>query len=353
MELTIPGVGMDTSDPWAFYKEISSDGNVCSLDSMYHLLPILKVIAPRYIKRLLEPYLAYLKTGGWPHPWAVHDIGSRKYKRIRRSLVLTTYIADYPNATGHNNGDAEQMPVLASGTLITFIYAWQYISNDTKLATAHRPLLQSYADYIYKHGLYTTPQLSTVDSIAPSANQTELAVSSAVALKAFGATFKGMGKYTRQGKHFADVIYKQGLGVGSEGHQHYFSFNLAPSTSKWGLTFSLFPDALLHLNTFPAAAYALQSSWIAGEFKKYGVQYASQFANMNVPFAFWAAATSSAEVTKKVVDTTLRGLTSGINDVPFPDVINVLSGKYTMARARGTVGGTFALMAMNHTGINS
>ena len=90
MELTIPGVANNTSDPWAFYKEISSDGNVCSLDSMYHLLPILKVIAPKYIKRLLEPYLAYLKTGGWPHPWAVHDIGSRKYKRIRRSLIVLT-----------------------------------------------------------------------------------------------------------------------------------------------------------------------------------------------------------------------------------------------------------------------
>lgn len=78
MELTIASNTMNISDPWTFYKEISSDGNVCSLDSMYHLLPLMKAIAPKYIERVLKPLLAYLETGGWRHPWAVHDIGSRK-----------------------------------------------------------------------------------------------------------------------------------------------------------------------------------------------------------------------------------------------------------------------------------
>jgi len=244
------------------------------------------------------------------------------------------------------------MPVLASGTLITFIYTWQHISNNTQLALRHRPLLQGYADYIYRNGLYTASQLSTVDKITPSANQTELAVSSAVALKAFGAMFANVGNYTRQGEHFADVVYKQGLGLGStntngNNKQQYFSFNLAPSSSKWGLVFSLYPDALLHLNTFPLAAYALQSSWIAGQSKSYGLQYATGFDYMNIPFAFWAAATSGPEVVKIVVDATWKGMVSGINDVPFPDVIDVVSGKYDKAHARGTVGGTFALLAMS------
>ncbi len=244
------------------------------------------------------------------------------------------------------------MPVLTSGTLITFIYTWQRISNDNQLALRHRPLLQGYADYIYHNGLYTASQLSTVDAITPSANQTELAASSAVALKAFGAMYANMGNYTRQGEHFADVIYKQGLGVGSTNtkgnqKQQFFAFNLAPSSSKWGLVFSLYPDALLHLNTFPPAAYTLQSSWIAGQFKPYGLQYATGFDNMNIPFAFWAAATSGPEVVKLVVDTTWKGMVSGINDVPFPDSIGVVSGKFDGAHARGTVGGTFALLAMH------
>lgn len=94
IDLTIPADTLSTSDVKAFIKEISSDGNVNTVDIIYPLFPFFYVFAPEYIKLLLDPVLQYTATGAWPHPWAIHDIGS-----------------DYPNATGHDDGNAEQMPV--------------------------------------------------------------------------------------------------------------------------------------------------------------------------------------------------------------------------------------------------
>ena len=67
---------------------------------------------------------------------------------------------------------------------------------------------------------------------------------------------------------------------------------------------------------------------------------------MNVPFAFWAAATGGKTLVEWVTTYVSQDLTNGINDVPFPDVLDVKDGKSNGAHARGTVGGVFALMAM-------
>lgn len=64
-ELTIPYDSLDTSDVMVFMKEISSDGNVNTLDVIFPAFPIFYVIAPEYIRLLLEPVLQYTATGAW------------------------------------------------------------------------------------------------------------------------------------------------------------------------------------------------------------------------------------------------------------------------------------------------
>ena len=54
------------ADVMAFIKEISSDGNVNTLDIIFPTFPIYYVTNPDIIRLLLEPVLRYLQAGRWP-----------------------------------------------------------------------------------------------------------------------------------------------------------------------------------------------------------------------------------------------------------------------------------------------
>lgn len=66
---------LDTSHPYAFIKEISTDGNVNTLaDLIPKALPVFHVLNPEYTRMFLEPVLRFSKNA-WPLNHAVHDIG--------------------------------------------------------------------------------------------------------------------------------------------------------------------------------------------------------------------------------------------------------------------------------------
>lgn len=65
IDVTIPNDTLDTNDILVFMKEISSDGNVNTIDVIYPAFPIFYVMNPEYIRLLLEPVLRYLASGRW------------------------------------------------------------------------------------------------------------------------------------------------------------------------------------------------------------------------------------------------------------------------------------------------
>lgn len=65
LDLTIPNDSLNTNDTMAFVKEISSDGNVNTVDVIFPAYPIFFVMDPEYIRLLLEPVVQYLATGRW------------------------------------------------------------------------------------------------------------------------------------------------------------------------------------------------------------------------------------------------------------------------------------------------
>lgn len=65
IDVTIPNDTLDTNDVLVFMKEISSDGNVNTIDVIYPAFPIFYVMNPEYIRLLLEPVMRYLAAGRW------------------------------------------------------------------------------------------------------------------------------------------------------------------------------------------------------------------------------------------------------------------------------------------------
>ena len=85
---------------YLFLKEISSDGNIQTVDVIFPFHPILIHTNPTLLKLLLEPLFINQEAGYWPFAFSIHDLGTH-----------------YPNATGHNDGNAEQQPLEECGNM--------------------------------------------------------------------------------------------------------------------------------------------------------------------------------------------------------------------------------------------
>ena len=90
-----------------FQKEISSDGNVNTVDVMYPAMPFFLYANPELLRYNLEPLFQNQEGGFYPNGYSMHDLGTH-----------------YPNATGHVEGNDEYMPVEESGDMILMTYAY-------------------------------------------------------------------------------------------------------------------------------------------------------------------------------------------------------------------------------------
>ncbi|KAB8293507.1 hypothetical protein EYC80_007813 [Monilinia laxa] len=334
IDLVIPNSTLDTSDVLAFVKEISSDGNVNTVDVIMPLFPILYVTNPEYIRLLLEPILQYLASGRWTLPYVIHDIGSA-----------------YPNATGHDDGIAEVMPIEETGSLLILALAYQKASGNTAWAEKYYTLLNKYASYLPSNSINITLQLSTNDATGPLTNETNLAIKAAVALKAFASLAgEAYANYSTIGDAHATQIYNEGLGT--DAARTHFVLNYPENDSSWKIPFNLYPDVLLNLSTFPAAAYKMQDSYYSIIRSAGGVALDSRQAWAKSDWNIWTAGTATGAARQAFVDDLWEFVSNGKNSWPFSDRWTVEVDEGTgvwieeALRARPTVGGHFALLAV-------
>ena len=76
---------------YLFLKEISSDGNVNTVDIIFPAYPALLYSNPMLLKLVMAPLYENQEAGDYPNAWSMHDVGS-----------------SYPNATGHPLGNDEK-----------------------------------------------------------------------------------------------------------------------------------------------------------------------------------------------------------------------------------------------------
>ncbi|PSR81749.1 hypothetical protein BD289DRAFT_468362 [Coniella lustricola] len=349
MDLVIPTSTYNTSSVLVFLKEISSDGDVSTIDVIFPTFPALYAISPEWIRLLLEPYLIYLNTGDWPEKYIPHDLGV------------------YPQASGHNDGGGEAIYVEATAPLFTLLYAYTKATGTSNAwLDTYKEKLFVAGDWTVANGLYPADQLSTVDAISASANQTGLGICSAVGLKALGALF-GLSNYTTYGESFANTIYTEGLGLNSVSSPTHFTYNY-DFPDSWVTAFHLYPDALLGLSTFPEEAHVMQADWYAQKYADLasvsgGTLYAVPGDGYSVDFmisewALWVAATSreyasTYGVGTLAVDAMYKFVTNGLNPVPMPTKFIVSGttdiGDYVNNKARSTVGSVWSFVALTGT----
>ncbi|KAK8159186.1 hypothetical protein IWX90DRAFT_488683 [Phyllosticta citrichinensis] len=338
IDVTVDGSTLDTSAPYAFIKEISSNGNLNTIDIIFPSFPFLYEFAPNLIKLLLNPVLAYLESGAYPNPYMIHDLGTH-----------------YPNATGHDDGLDEAMPIEESGNLLILALAYQTATGDTSWASTHATLFKKYADYLVDNGLYPTNQLSTNDGLGAFTNMTNLGVKAAVGLTAYGK-LTSQANYTATGQSFAQAIWggnettSDGLGseVSSATGQSYFTTTY--SDSSWFLVFNVYPDMLFDLATFPNATYTATSSFYPSVRGVAGVAIDGAVKWGKTDWQIWTAATVDADAQALFVNDLYALIANGKNTGPFGDRYWTAGDSVGETaegfRARPTLGAHFAVAVL-------
>lgn len=327
--------------PWAFLKEISSDGNVSTVDVLYPASPAWIYADPGYLALLLEPLLAYAESGLWPQPFAPHDLGS-----------------SYPVASGHNDGGGENMPVEESGNMLIMAAAYiqQAPSAAKAFATAHYSILKQWADYLVANLPDPGFQNQTDDFAGPIAHSVNLALKGIIAVAAMGQIAAAAGNAADASSYQAKAAQFIGYWQAHAQDPSAPHLDLTYSGSgggdgTWGTSYNGFADRLLGTGLVPASVLAEQAAWYRGVSNLFGLplQVPHSYAKSDWEI-FTAAWLSAYPVSRQLVEQVYTYANTTPSRVPFSDLYDTISGHQTAFQARPVQGGIFALLALRANG---
>lgn len=211
------------TDPLIFQKEISSNGNVNTVDVLYPAAPFFLYANPNLLRYALQPLYEYQEGQFYPNGYCIHDLGTH-----------------FPNATGHVEGTDEYMPVEESANFILMSYAYYKFTGDVNWLTSHYNLLKQFTRYLVQFSLVPEAQLSTDDFAGALLNQTNLAIKGIVGLQAM-SYIANLANNTADATDYANTAksyYDQWEFLGIDpGHKHT---TLAYQwRSSWGLLYNI------------------------------------------------------------------------------------------------------------------
>jgi Domain of unknown function (DUF1793)/Domain of unknown function (DUF4965)/Domain of unknown function (DUF5127) len=297
------------SNPLLFLKEISSNGDIQTVDVIFPAFPFFLYTNPRWLAYLLEPNIEYQLSGQYPNTYSLHDLGT------------------FPNATGHPDGRDEYMPVEECGNMLimglaivnslmaevptsrqldsreTFARAknagrhlsiikttptvedtnpfsllvdsegvdspWSELSKSERereakqwVGRSHK-LWKRWTGYLVREALIPNKQLSTDDFAGELANQTNLALKGIIGIRAMGEISRtlGMTEDAEYYRNISDVYIRkwEEYGLSRDGTHFKLAYTWYGS---WSTLYNLFADSLLcfhlPLSSWPTGDQNLQ-----------------------------------------------------------------------------------------------
>ncbi|PFH52830.1 hypothetical protein AMATHDRAFT_73955 [Amanita thiersii Skay4041] len=331
----------NTNDIIVFMKEISSDGNVNTVDVIFPMWPALLYSNPVLGKYLLEGLFRYQATGQYPNKWSVHDLGS-----------------SYPKALGHNDGRDEPMPVEESGNMVIMALSYAQKTGDLSHLTQYFNLLDQWTQFLITDSLIPANQISTDDFAGPLANQTNLAIKGIIGIKAMSQIAQLVGDTSRSANYSsiaADYVNRwQSLAASSTGphltlsygnSSRYFDHLILSRVTlmgpcSWGLSYNLYADKLLKLNLFPASVYQMQTAWYKTVAQSFGVPLDTRHTYTKSDWETWTAGIATDTQGRDMfIGLIKKWASSGLSAQPFGDWYETTNGQPEGFRARPVVGG--------------
>ncbi|RAH45891.1 glutaminase GtaA [Aspergillus brunneoviolaceus CBS 621.78] len=323
------------ADPYLFMKEISSDGNINTVDVIFPAHPIFLYTNPELLDLLLKPLYEFQESGKYPNSYAMHDIGS-----------------NYPNATGHADGKDEAMPLEECGNMVIMSLAYAQRAGNTSYLQAHYEMLNVWTSYLIEDALYPSNQISTDDFAGSLANQTNLALKGIIGIEAM-ATISKQTAHSSDASNYTTISHRyirqwEKIGIAHNAHPAHTTLSYGANNSH-GLLYNLYADRELGLDLVPKSVYEMQSAFYPTVQNKYGVPLDTRHTYTKGDWELFAAAVASTSTR----DMFIQLLANWINVTPtnraLTDLYDTTTGNYPSITfiARPVVGGAFALLLLN------
>ena len=279
----------EKQEEWLFVKEISTNGDMQTMDVIFPASPMLLYLQPDLIPLMLRPVLAYAANETsvvYSSPYSPHQLGV------------------YPIADATTESQ-EQMPIENSGNMMLMILGvlraqgqeqqqqqqqQQGAAADTAWFVEYMPMLRMWADYMAEGLPFPANQLSTDDMMGKFPNNTNLAAKGIIALKAFGEvcalvnqTDPTCAAYGEAAQGYAQTW--EALSYTEVGGNHYkISFNARDSA--YSLKYNLVWQKLLDLDgPFSDDVYSTEVAHYIGQANRYGPPLESDIDGTRTVFA--------------------------------------------------------------------
>ncbi|KAH8426489.1 glutaminase GtaA [Aspergillus melleus] len=320
---------------YMFMKEVSSNGNMNTVDVIFPAHPVFLYTNPQLLRLLLKPLYEIQERGKYPNRYAMHDIGSH-----------------YPNATGHPDGNDEPMPLEECGNMVIMALAYALKAKDTNYLNLHYNFLKQWTTYLVEDALYPANQISTDDFAGPLANQTNLALKGIIGIQAMsviGNLTNDPEAATNNSRIAHDYINRwQTLGIAHDANPPHTTLSYGSNQSH-GLLYNLYADRELKLNLVPQSVYDMQSTFYATVQNTYGVPLDTRHEYTKGDWELFTAAIASTDTR----DMFIRRLAKWINETPtnraLTDLYDTNTGDYPQITfiARPVMGGAFSLILLD------
>jgi hypothetical protein len=321
-------------EPWAFLKEISSDGNMQTIDVTYPAMPVFLYADPEYLGLLLAPTLDYVENHGYPKVFAPHDLGSH-----------------YPNADGHLNGTGEEdMPVEESANMLIMATAYlQRVPHASAFATKHYKIFKQWADYLVANALDPDLQNQTDDFTGFIAHSVNLALKGIIGIGAMSRIAHMAGEASDAAAYLAkarDYIGQwQTKATDSSGKHLKLAYD---QDGTWSLKYNGYADAVLGLGLVPASVARSEADWYVSRAATDGVPLDIRHGYTKADWEMWTAAWLKDH--HEIRDLLIEGLYTFANTtgqrVPMTDWYDTVINRQSGFQARPVVGGFFALLTV-------
>ncbi|KAJ5118919.1 hypothetical protein N7448_010627 [Penicillium atrosanguineum] len=301
---------------YLFLKEISSDGNMNTVDIIFPAYPIFLYSNPELLKLVMEPLYENQEAGKYPNSYAMHDMGS-----------------SYPNATGHSDGNDEMMPLEECGNMVIMTLAYALKASDADYLNTHYNLLKKWTTYLVDDALYPANQISTDDFAGSLANQTNLALKGMIAT--MPPTIPASRTITSPNGRLWPLPKMP--------TPPHTTLSYGDDNSH-GLLYNLYADAQLGLGLVPDSVYQMQSNFYPTVANKYGVPLDTRHTYTKSDWQCFSAAIASTDTRA----TFFKDLATWVNETPtsrpLTDLYDTITGNFptTTFVARPAVGGAFA-----------
>ncbi len=320
--------------PWFFLKEISSDGDIQTVDVIYPASPILLYLKPELLFLQMLPIMSYANNETWSkytYEFSPHHLGY------------------YPVCNIKSEGQ-ENMPIEETANMMHMWAAVIQRSVDQKdimaMTKRYWNLFQTWANYLVQNLPDPGEQLCTDDFEGPSPHNANLAAKGILGIAAYAQICNFMGRSTDAQKYnsIAQDYAKQWATLALDADRIHTKLEYDKNNTfslKYNIYYQYVLNMTLLMDPQPDIKYYLNQ-----KMNKYGVPLDNRATFTKLDWLYWIAAMGTDDQFAKFNEAGFNMAEATTRGIPLTDWYETTNAAIKGFRARPVVGGIYARMVL-------